>query len=299
MTNSNKAALKWSLLAIFCSSMTFQGASAHAASMACHSAHTEAAKDAAYQAQLQNQAEEIIASNGASIARKEGHLPYRSVYRTQRGLGWYISNFGEALSNFMRPENKDLVLLDAGSGDSFVLDSITADHPKYLGVNYNFLTRSFEGIRHLLEKGRKDVLTGRFFENIPNSELRMLGKIGMIVDYYGVFGYSRRPDLIMKKYLEILEVNGEILMLAPFHQWTRHYNFYKWLNAIKGIRVEKVASKQEDTMNIRIIKTGEPISIPELKNTYLRKAAPPILYFKYTGQILTVDPNPESAAQTP
>lgn len=93
-------------------------------------------------------------------------------------------------------------------------------------------------------RDRLSVVKGRLLEEIPHSEL---GKFELITDVYGPFAYSKQPDLVLSKYLEMLVPGGKIFTVTDsriddrggiFLSGGRRMDFFEWLKSTKGIRVE-------------------------------------------------------------
>ncbi len=59
-------------------------------------------------------------------------------------------------------------------------------------------------------QGKLSTITGEFFEDIENS---LLGRPDVILDSFGVMSYTENPSLVLEKYLEILQKEGEIYIV--------------------------------------------------------------------------------------
>lgn len=215
-------------------------------------------------------------------------------------------NFFEQL--FLKLGPKDAIL-DGGCGDAFLSDVFfskvsgpfqnrkESELPTYVGVTYKLNKRTKGDMQERINSGRMFLHTGKYFEDIPNQELVPLGKqIRGIVDYFGIMSYTFRPDIVMKKYLELLASDGMIFFADDprlnFPK-TKVYGFLGYLKQIKGIRVMLTKNISGYPGNgILVTLTGDPIEIPEVRYTSYRKTGLPyVRNFKFTGEFYHINKN--------
>ncbi len=85
-------------------------------------------------------------------------------------------------------------------------------------------------------QGKLDLVTGRFFEDIPSSEL---GHPKLILDPIGVMSYTTHPSEVLRKYLEILASDGEIYLWMDGSRidinYRREYTLDDGVRAMKSL----------------------------------------------------------------
>ena len=130
---------------------------------------------------------------------------------------------------------------------------------------------------------------GYFLEDF-DLELNVLSKIGkadIISDVFGVMSYTFRPDLVLQKYLNSLNSNGKIYILAFDTTLGNHHMVIKsdgkkvslknWIRSINGLKARNVNFWSA----IQIDKPKTQIEIPKLKLVYFNtKYMPPIRTFQ-------------------
>ena len=299
-----------STLLILFLSMTIK---AHATSLICHQAQNQNTEivQHTYTPLLRK----VIESSGRSVGVKDGLKQYPVPFETRRGFLAYFSLFQKRFYEKQHPCNPHDAVLDAGCGDAYLSDFLFSEKPEdfgsspdkleifrdflqrsasnkasYIGVTFDLVRRTREFFQDRLLTSNFRLLTGRFFEDIPVSELRGNKSVRMITDYYGVLSYTARPDLVLKRYLEVLEDDGEIFVVGNMTMMVdRKYNFMGWLRQVSGIQIE-YTSDPYGLSGIVIRKSAGLIQIPELRLTSTQKldAPPPKRFFARTGAYLTV-----------
>ncbi|MBI5202000.1 MAG: hypothetical protein HY925_10470 [Elusimicrobia bacterium] len=129
--------------------------------------------------------------------------------------------------------------------------------------------------------GKFRFLRGKFFRDIPVKDL--LGRGGpaeLITDVFGVFAYDPRPDLVLKRYTDLLADDGEIYILLGIdsdplrlsqhrvRSGRKEIGLVDWVKGIPGLEVEEQANKNFGlpvSRVLRIKKTGGAIRIPSLE----------------------------------
>ncbi len=153
-------------------------------------------------------------------------IPFEKSGTLKEYLGSFPKQFGETL---LRLPNHAHVI-DAGAGQAYFAEqyvSLKADDDPTLLLDQELMPI----FRSILEKpryqrafvtaidldvtrkpiptygGKLKVLTGRFFEDIPNGEI---GGADLILDRLGVLAYSPRIDDVLRKYTELLKDDGAL-----------------------------------------------------------------------------------------
>jgi hypothetical protein len=238
--------------------------------------------------------ERILVSSGKSVRQREWLKAVNRHFPTTRGFEAYRSIFGSLFFDTVAQMKSTDVILDGGSGDSYMFDSLTGPfHPKYIGVTYNLVHRKIEDFAKQIQAGVAKIFTGRYFESIPQQELRELGPIKLITDYYGVLSYTDRPDLVLKKYLELLDGDGIIMIHGPNMGLEHGGSFHSWLKSVSGIDLivtdTNIYNEFNEGYAFYIKKNGQPISIPGLLLKSYRTDLPPITKFELSGEIITLE----------
>ena len=97
--------------------------------------------------------------------------------------------------------------------------------------------------------------------------------------------YTERPDLVLKKYLDILDKDGAIFIYGPNIQVGNDYSFYIWLRKVKGIQIATAGNSSGGTSYI-ITRTNDPVQIPEIQYSHALRGIPPHRFYQYTGNFL-------------
>lgn len=127
--------------------------------------------------------------------------------------------------------------------------------------------------------GKFRFLRGRWFLSIPKAELvGKGGKAELITDVFGVFAYDPRPDLVLRRYLDLLADDGAIYLLLGVDNDPRRLSTHRvraaggeiglveWLKGIDGLEV--VEQRNENfglppSTALRITRTGK-VRVPAL-----------------------------------
>lgn len=155
---------------------------------------------------------------------------------------------------------------------------------------------------------RVNFKTGRFFEDIPDSEI---GQADIISDLYGVMSYSSQVDQVLKKYHRILKTGGRAyIFLGDYVQNPFEYSGWyasipksevtlkkdqktsllDWLMSVKGFRATVEHRLVEITgrsvphfiqrSTLVLEKISEEVEVPELRLLGSDDAKPPIRNFE-------------------
>lgn len=269
-----------------------------------------------------NDLEETIKTSGRSAInqlRKMGRKIVQDTFVTARRYYEYVIVFDKAITDVFNKLTEDDVVLDAGCGDAHLSklffkhvkeyegfgpklpssrgDQIEEEYsnrpesqkPTYVGVTYSLNELTENSFANRKKSNKFKLLTGRFFEDIPDHELHNGKKVKVITDFFGVLTYAERIDLVMQKYLRLLDKGGSIFIAQP-HKFKLgdELKFYAWLESIEGIKVRNYNIAGNSGVVITI--TSNVIKIPELKFLGSEPTdPPPIRHYSKTGNYLIVD----------
>lgn len=130
--------------------------------------------------------------------------------------------------------------------------------------------------------GKLSFLTDRYFESIPEDELGGIGNTGLISDVMGILAYSPRPDLVLEKYLRLLELGGKGFVFLGLKDDAASLVNHKvklkktgksvplttWIKRVSGARARIKAIKLfglPPSVVLILTRTNEPIVVPQLK----------------------------------
>lgn len=277
-------------------------------------------------------------------------------FMTQRGMDEYIEIFPDSLLVEMAKLNKEHHWIDAGSGEGYAL----LDFLENRGMNAEMLLQNarpnwnsprnihfdadllrdatqlinakamvekpqITGITFKKENGwRKypnlDFKVGRFFEDIPLSEL---GHADLITDLFGVMSYSPKIDEVLSRYHSLLKPHAKAYIFVGDYVETPQYigflsKFIKgptgwasafaesvvrtksgkkiplidWISSLSGFnaRLEGRVIAQSERKNVPtgkvlretlvLEKNEDPISIPKLRLIESDRGKPPLRIFE-------------------
>jgi hypothetical protein len=210
---------------------------------------------------------------------------------TNRDLSHYFDAFGDALIDPFLELSSDDAIFDLGCGDACLSNTFFSSSeglhrtPDYIGVTYSLNNRDLEDFKQRELTGKFHLFTGRYFESIPNSEFDFGKKIKIIVDYFGVSSYSRRLDLVFKKALELMDLNG-VFIFGGIQDTAL---IRKYLESISGISFTKIESpiQLQNSYIIRVI--DKQIILPELELMSFEPTMPPTRSYKFSGKKFVID----------
>lgn len=159
-----------------------------------------------------------------------------------------------------------------------------------------------ERLKQELNSNNFHPLYGDYIENLNTSNLP---KVDLITDLYGALSYTERPDLLLKKYLELLKPGGKIFTIlkgtingttpdAPLYFFFeslllrnsegRKISTLEWFESIKGMkRVNKIDSqmvRKNNVINLTFERTNDEIVVPELELINFNHGKPPHRFYK-------------------
>ncbi len=166
------------------------------------------------------------------------------------------------LLKLLRPLNAQKHWLDLGAGDGLMQLGLMArtdmpDLPRMTAISYRLSRRVPKKLGN-----RYRMISGRLFESIPAREI---GKADLITDHVGVLSHTPTLTQTFRKYLNLLEPGGRILVSGPFSKTLilrrdgSLVSWDVWLRSIRGLRCTTKAS------SIIISKSKNQINIPNLR----------------------------------
>ncbi|MCA9176268.1 MAG: hypothetical protein KDB14_17395 [Planctomycetales bacterium] len=205
--------------------------------------------------------------------------------------------------------------IDGGSGDSIAVEEYLSPPPQssdnYPTSIQEILQRPLAGRarvtaitvtgRELANTSRLRLFHGRYFEDIPLPELLSppFGKARLITDAHGVLTYTPWLDKALRKYLELLEPAGTLLIgnvsmcrTVIADQQGRLRSLPAWLETIPGLSVTRPRQDRkrepgpDSCITVRL-STGDLPEIPEL--TLLQSTSGPA-----PSRLFIVGGSPES-----
>lgn len=174
--------------------------------------------------------------------RKLNHLIERNFFETRRTFEKYVELFPEEFSAALSRLDEQGHWLDAGSGEAFAVQDFFKPVPleaekfikdmqrsvwkaREIHVNpdqvrvVEELLKSREpskrprvtAVTYSMERNdpqleRLKIHKGRFFEDIPSSEIK---PVDIITDLFGVASYSGRVDEVLRRYHQVLKPGGK------------------------------------------------------------------------------------------
>lgn len=134
----------------------------------------------------------------------------------------------------------------------------------------------------------------RYIEDISQTELTEFGKVDLVTDVAGAFAYSLRPDIVLQKYLDILNKEGSIyIALGGEHSRLAEDNTVntnsgaisigEWVKTIPGIKATILKNEYgyySDSLVLKIKKDRDvSVQVPKLELVVSSKGKPPIRHF--------------------
>lgn len=219
-------------------------------------------------------------------------------FYTVRGLPDYFNDLGKDFIDELSRLGPDGHWVDMGAGEGLALqDYLSGGRPyqtgltpspeiaaaydrirsvgmdqkaRVTGVTFAAKTSSL-GSPKIMDRFR--LMKGRLLEDIPSDEI---GQADVVTDFFGVLAYTKRPDVALSKYLELIDERGSIhvfLGLGEGGEFKRtlvtlpsgeQVGFVEWIKGIPGIRVETATHGRSSTLTIRKV-AGADTNVPELE----------------------------------
>lgn len=201
-----------------------------------------------------------------------------NVFTIDRGLKEYEDYFGPKFVHDLNKLKREDHWIDGGAGNAYAQKDflgsrdghrIIPNRPKLTAITFKYPTNQPKTLNH----GRFTVLSGRYFEDIPISEI---GSAQLITDVVGIINYTHQLDLVLQKYLDLLKPNGKIYVFIPnsitfIKRGKSSIDLTEWLKSIPGLLIRPVQSKKSpypSDFTFTIEKSGCGIQIPRLRLTH-------------------------------
>ncbi len=238
-------------------------------------------------------------------------------FEVNRGLEEYFDHFGPDFENLITGLGSSGHIIDSGSGETLAMaqylginDRMTAEKTRSGLDNAAASTTVIElankppshkakvtaiTVEMNVDKAQQyraceqlNLLTGRFFEDIPDAQLKgQFGQANAVVDFWGVFAYTPDPSAVLGRYLNNLRDDGAIFLKVGPRVYSRTSGMGKkkesssnhrskvtrangdimslpdWLQTIPGISVSSVG-KADAALKIEIL-DRDKIVIPHLE----------------------------------
>jgi SAM-dependent methyltransferase len=198
-----------------------------------------------------------------------------NVFTIDRGLKEYEDYFGPQFIRDLQKLKANDHWIDGGSGNAYAQKDflgsrdghkIRPNGPKLTAITLKYPENQPKNLGH----GQFIVLSGRYFEDIPTSEIR---SADLITDVVGILNYSDQLDVALTKYLDLLKPNGKIYVFIPnnitfIKRGQRSLPLTEWLTTIPGLWIRPVYSKRSpypSEFTFTIEKVGCGIQVPPLR----------------------------------
>ena len=127
---------------------------------------------------------------------------------------------------------------------------------------------------------RFQYLAGKYFEDYQKGEIRLAN---LITDVYGPFSYSMAPDLVLKKYLDLLHPKGSLFLLVNKNTSIMGMSLTDYFSSIGGVEIHypysdiaKAPFNEAVLFTVQIIKKSPNTSVPRLEAFRYNTGRPPI-----------------------
>ncbi len=124
-------------------------------------------------------------------------------FNVERGLPSYFDRFPTSLQSIIKYLKSGQNWMDGGSGEGWAIENYCDAYPN--GANVLGITKTIKRTPKSFN-GRLKVLSGRFIEDIPTSEIPVNA---LVTDYFGPYAYSKSPEQIIAQYVNSLQVGGK------------------------------------------------------------------------------------------
>lgn len=204
-------------------------------------------------------------------------------FYTIRDINDYFTVFTQELREDLFQYGVGGRWLDAGAGEAIAMREVYTNvlsPPEMVALG----VRMPEEAAAYFEEQQEDGAIVYHEDYIENVSVEELGSFHLITDLYGPMSYSAQPDVVLEKYMELLEVGGSVYYHANHHSFQdddghRSNQPLQWLRAAKGIRVKRL-----DDFSYKIEKVSEETDIPSLEPLSRIDGTPPFMEFILRGQ---------------
>ncbi len=220
---------------------------------------------------FENYLNEIIRTSARNVQQRP--------FTTSRGKEDMELQFGQFWKDAVNDLKSTDVILEPGAGDfQLALGFQSPQSPQYIGISFELIRRTPEDVTEMAKRNpQQEFIVGHFFEKIPKKRLLSRGPIKLIVDFFGVLSYTARPSQVLRKYLEILDDSGYIMIQGPLLSYQGKDGLVEILKRTEGIEfiVSPSDSLINTSPNIFIRKNGRPLRVPRVKILDVDQGIPP------------------------
>jgi len=257
---------------------------------------------------------------GSEAANKRMNAHFQdNTFKVGRGLKHYGKLLGSHLSRRLSEMGEGDHWIDGGAGRAFAMRTYLKKRysiPKPRMTAVAMQQPNKRGLARALDAhgDRFRYLSGRPIEELTSEEV---GRAGLITDIYGALSYTPHVDQVMAKYLELLDVGGELQAMIPLIDLTnmrvgiyrdRHDRWrpdpkpeplivikdaegnevttVEWIQMIEGIeiveveRINRMFDREDPYVRVVIRKTSEDVRVPSLELTKIQPGRPPSRFYK-------------------
>jgi len=223
----------------------------------------------------------IVSSEGLSTLRQHDYVQHRS-----------FTNYSMIFRGLHADLNKTGVWLDSGAGYGYPLRTYLSDlkngSMKVVGVVYETSPQRVQW-ESFDQRSRLKWFEGRKIEGVQNHEI---GKVDVISDLLGPFVYSDQPDVILRKYLSLIQNDGTIYFAFERSSKVivhgKEMSMWEWLEQLdwKGAKVTIAGQKNfggltvPPTVQVVTNAQSAEISIPGLRLVERGSGSPPKMIFE-------------------
>lgn len=213
-------------------------------------------------------------------ARSLSSIIGSNSFNIGRNLRVYKNIFGRGFSKVLERLKKSDHWLNAGGGMANAeYDYLSGDGPSKVTSVGVARPRGNKAQMSDFPEDRYRYLSGRYIENIPEKELKQFGRPKLITDLYGPLAYSKSPDIVLQKYLDILDEGGSIFMYigerTTILDGGRERTFKQFLKSIDGLSIKDFDGALQIT-----VKEGARVKVPGLKEVEIEAGKPPYRTFE-------------------
>ncbi len=225
-----------------------------------------------------------------------------NIGRTLQSYYYLFQNLDKTIAE-LKPNSR---WFDGGSGKShFFYDYyISYSHgrsPKLELIATGISKPKDSKFIDVLELQNKLTFKNMYGQKLEDLDTNGFQKVDIITDSYAALSYSDRPDLVLQKYLEILNTGGKLFTFlhgtvngsnpaSPLFYFIdsliiknkngKFLSTIEWLDSIKGIkRINQIIPSEvqkDNIVRLTFERTAEEIEIPEIELIHFSEGPPPL-----------------------
>ena len=233
-------------------------------------------------------------------------------FKVNRSLTDYLEDLDPQFAKRLEEATDKSHWLDLGAGEAYAIDAYFGNS-EFRSIHPEAIAHPSEqkAIKQLIEKfqmkpyakkakataityqlNRTDVkklpkkmqiLSKRFFEDIPNEEI---GAFDIATDVVGIASYTTDPSKYFSKVVQLMKNDGTYFSLLSERGEVRtasgNKNFIEWIQSIKGLSVKVVDEYGLSKITIR--RKNASVEIPVLQFISTDSGIPPTRVFQETSE---------------